>query len=348
MSVTMQQVAKHAGVSSTAVSFVLNNKQRADGSISDETRQRVIESAAELGYHRNELARAAITRHNPVLGFLVHNPSAEAPAAILDGALEEAEKHGYLIKVLRLSSETADREALDQCLRFRLGGLLVLYGSAALLDNLHKQQQKAALPVVMVDSSLPQKWNPRVLSDDLQGFQLAVEHLASLGHRRIGCVGGSAEPVNSGYKPPIDFGPLRVAAFRAAMKNAGLEVHPDDIVDGRLQTEPTVAAVRALLGKPQRPSALIGITDPMAMAALRAAYEMNLRVPDRLSIVGYGNLKMAEHCAPPLSSVAQPFRDMGRLAVQQLLAQIDDASNARATQLLPAQLVLRASTAPPF
>lgn len=155
---TMSDVARHAGVSATTVSFVLNGKE-ANFAIPEITRDRVLSAARAIGYRRNELAHAAITGKNRVLGFLVHKPENESAARILSGALAQDEEAGYTIKVLRLADkETLDRATIERCFELRLAGVMVLYRSDGLLEILHAEMSKGQVPVA---SSIPKATTER-------------------------------------------------------------------------------------------------------------------------------------------------------------------------------------------
>ena len=163
----------------------------------------------------------------------------------------------------------------------------------------------------------------------------------SLGHRRIALLTG----LHEGELPAHE----REAAFRAALKRRGLKVPPNFIVSRFDDAGQTEITTRELLQLPQPPTAIIVGTDLPGLVVERAARNMNLRVPEDLSIVAFGNLRIAEWADPPLTLVAQPFYEMGRVAVRELLSRLPRAgqtwSDAALLKRLPTELTVRASTA---
>lgn len=334
--ITISDVAARASVSRTTVSYVLNRRE-SGVRISDETRQRVLEAASELGYRRNALAHAVTTGRNPVLGFLACAPEGELTARLLAGALDEAEAQNYFVKVLRLRNNTVNESVIERCAESRLAGVMVLYLDPAQLKYLQSEMKNYQIPVAVVDDSFPQSSGIRVISDDVQGCALAVEHLTQLGHRRIAFLSGTAD---SGCAL------LREEGFRRAMHSQGLSIPPDYLVRGEWNVEKSEAATLQLLRSPHgRPTAIICAGDEWAMIAMRTLGRSGLKVPNEVSVVGFGDIGTAGFWEPPLTTVAQPFAEMGRLAVRRLLERIATPDDALCEDILPTKLVVRASTA---
>jgi len=340
--ISMSDIAEKAGVSRSTVSLVLNRRHEALR-ISEATSQRVLEAAAALGYRPNEMARAVATGKNHVLGFLAAEPSAEYIAAMLTGAIEEAQTQDYLVKVMRLGDDENDRRVVQRCIESRLAGVVCVY----LQDDLQDELVRYNIPIARLDSSSERPLGVRVTSDDSNGSRLAVEHLVALGHRRIGFIGGDREGTTSRQ---------RERGYREGMKTHGLMISERDVRYGNWETNRTMEATREVLtaARPpaERPTALLCANDVIAMAVLRAAHSLGLRVPEDLSVVGFANLAFSEYADPPLTTVAQPFQEMGRMAVRCLLAeqegedQEDTDSRPHAVeQVLPTRLVVRESTA---
>jgi LacI family transcriptional regulator len=316
---TMTDVAREAGVSRSTVSFVLN--KRYEGVyISEETRQRVLSAASALGYRRNELARAVVTGKNRVLGFLACSPEAELVARMLAGALDEAEAQGYSIKVLRLQNNVVDHATIERCAELRLAVVIALYLNENRLEYLHQEMARYGIPVATLDDSLPHPWGVRVISDDKQGCRLAIQHLVELGHRRIALISGRADAGSA---------ILREQGFREVMEEFGLPVPDGYIQHGNWACERTEVAARALLEHPAgRPTAVLCAGDLMAMVLMRVARRQGINVPEDLSVVGFDDIAAAEAADPPLTTVAQPFQEMGRLAVRRLIETVERWNSA--------------------
>jgi LacI family transcriptional regulator len=339
--ITMGDIAREAGVSRATASYVINDRATAVH-ISEKTRQRVLDAAELLGYRRNELARAIVTGKNRVLGVLARTPGPEPKARILEGILEEAAAHDYFVKLLHHPDQEDVRQVARRCVEQRLAGVIVLRPSQTTLSALHEELERYQIPTLLVDTSLPQKGTINVASDDVQGCRLAVEHLAALGHRSIVLIEGRRLPI------PL----LREEAFRRAMRDHELAVPDSHVVYADWLLEQTEQATRELFSpRANRPTALFcSAGDFFAAVAIRALRRMELQVPKDVSVVGYSDLILAECVDPPLTTIAQPFHEMGRVAVHHLLTRLESESETLSEEpgehLLPTQLVVRASTGP--
>jgi LacI family transcriptional regulator len=341
--VTMNDIAARVGVSQATVSYVLND--RSNGiSIRKETRRRILETAAEMGYRRNDLARAMVTGKNFVFGFLTRDPGAEGTARMMVGAQEEADKSGYLIKLLPIPKDADYRVCIERSIELRLAGMLVQNIGPQMFEYLHTETSRFRIPVALMDDP-PQECGTRVLSDDRGGLKMAIEHLQGLGHQRIGFVAAQAAS-------PLSV--ARTQMFRDLMRQAGLSL-PEPFVVWTDWQEPEVIESelhRLLTSAGPRPTALICASDVIAMIAQRTARALGLVLPRELSIIGFANLRMASFADPPLTTIAQPFEEIGRAAVRALLAsargkkeEISTADKEPVT--MSTRLVIRSSTAPP-
>ncbi len=345
----MIDIAERAGVSQTTVSFVLNDRDQA-ARISVETRDRVLEAARALGYSTNHLARAMRTGDTRMIGFLGGLLSNEPVGAMLTGAIEEAASVGYTVKVLSLGAPGfAWHQLIGRIAEWRLSGVIALHLPQPMLEELWLDARRGDAPMVLLDSRVPLERLPHILSDDQNGIACAVEHLANLGHRRIAFLTGDEFSTLTRY---------REEAFRAEMQKRW-PTAPVVIERGSFgEHEESLAAARRLLVLPraQRPTALLCAGDTIALSALQIAAQLKLEVPRELSLIGFANTQAAVYSTPPLSSVAQPFEQMGRAAVQQLLrlskerhgATSQFSSEECVSTILPTQLIERASTAPPL
>lgn len=194
-------------------------------------------------------------------------------------------------------------------------------------------------PIVAVDPHTGSSSMPTVTADNLQGARLAVDHLIGLGHRRIGMVTG---------RPDLISAQLREQGYREAHAAAGLAVDESLLASGAFESEPARAAARSLLGLPQRPTAIFAANDLSALAALEAAAELGVSVPGELSVVGFDNIPESALAHPPLTTVHQPMRQMGRDALTMLVTLIAGEHVLDRPHLtLDTTLVVRQSTAAP-
>lgn len=221
--ITMNDIAAKVGVSQSTVSLVLNNRQRRNGTISDATRQRILQVADEMGYRRNELARAMVTGKNRVLGFMTSNPAAEIQSRMMVGAHDEANDRSYSVKLLHLSEKMSFEAALRRSVEQRLSGILAVNLSQDELNMLREEAKHYRFQVAMLDDNRDQGWAIRVTSDDKKGIAEAVNFLVELGHSRIAFM---TPPADSFLKQ------TRCEGFREAMQRHDLAIPPSYIVEG--------------------------------------------------------------------------------------------------------------------
>jgi LacI family transcriptional regulator len=341
--VTMSDIAERAGVSRPTVSVVLNERHE-DIGIAKETRLKVLAVAEELGYRRNELARAVKTGKSRTLGFLAGTVHMEYAARCFSGMLDAAEDHGYSIQRFRISEDSVDKKSIVRCVEHRLAGIVVYDPDSRLPFDAMKQEFEAHnLPAVLLDFKTPQKWGMTVASDDEMGARQAVEHLAALGHKRIVFFGGIE---NSGTFIP------RLAGFNKAMLDCGLYNHKR-VIWTNWQLDREADLLIQLMAETTPPTAILCGSDPIALHALRHLRTIGKNVPEDVSVIGFGDLARTDLADPALTTVAVPYEQMGLEAVRLLLGpdptQVSDAALKDANQVvyLPTSLTIRQSTAVP-
>jgi LacI family transcriptional regulator len=339
--VTMKDVAREAGVSITAVSFVLN-KNKDDIPVSEKTRQNVLRVVEKLGYRRNEIARSMGSGRTRLIGFFSSSIRYEYIGAILEGVLQEADENNYFIKVAMVPEFPAGLDVIRRSLALQLRGVICSNFANEPLKHIFAECAAKRVPVVQVDNTLMPLGRVQVISDDPMGMRLAVEHLAGLGHSKIGCISGQM------ISP---WGKCRSEGFLNAMASLQLRV-PDgylQCVDG--YPEHTAGTVRKLLARKDRPTAIVCATDLIAANVMGVAHQLQMSVPKDLSVVGFADLSVAENLSPSLTTVAQPFPEMGRAVMHQLIHLMefpkDPVSTQQIIERIPTRLVVRESTAPP-
>lgn len=338
--VTITDVAARAGVSRTTVSYVLSNGEVSER-ISPQTRNRVMEAVAELGYRRNALAHAVTTGQNRMLGFWVMQSNREPVVRVLAGAMREADANGYFIKMLGFDNQTTPDTIVQQCIEWRLSGIIAIHAPTDLLNRVHPQIKNSHIPAIIVDSQQPPQDSLHIASDSADGILRVMNLLLEGGHRNIAFI--------AGYPDASDRVSLRREnAYRAAMQRAGLE-HQIRVHHGSWNyesTAPTEVATRELLESADPPTAIVCVSDHTAMVVIRTAAQMGVRVPDELSVTGFDDVAVAALYNPPLTTVSQEFEAMGALAVQHLLRGPSNGESPYREELLPTQLIVRDSTAP--
>lgn len=340
--ITITDIAQKAGVSRTTVSYVLNERSEQQR-ISEETRLRVLAAASELGYSRNELARAVTTGQSRTLGFWVMESHHEPVARVLAGAMKEADANDYFIKMLGFDNYAPGAQIVERCMAWRVSGILAIHAGEAALDSVYAPIAKSGIPLVLVDSSAACADTIHVTSDQKQGVRDMVSYLAKIGHQKIAFIAGR------GDEEPTAVSSRRVVAYCETMRELGLGRY-ENVQYGFWDEVETRRIVQETLSlpphSPQRPTALACWSDYTAMVAIQTAAQMGLRVPQDISVSGFDDITVAPWTNPPLTTVAQHFEEMGRRAVRHLLNS-DPTELVPRQDALPTRLVIRESTAPP-
>jgi DNA-binding LacI/PurR family transcriptional regulator len=314
--------------------------------VGKDTQQRVMEIAQEMGYRRNEFARAMSIGQSHVIGVLISVSSSETINRIMEGALEEAAAHGYVSKILRLPYYATLKQVSDRvqlCSTWRLDGVVAVGLSEDVLTCFDEEIKQNLRPVAYIEL-VPEDKNVIYVSSNAEiGIRSALSHLHELGHKNIGLVSGQEDSMISR---------ARVQIFLSTLKEMGLPANPRAIVYSDWRKVRIIEnAAQQLLDLKPRPTALLCAADAIAMVTMRLARRQGLVLPKQLSVIGYGNSDFALYSDPALTTVAQPFADMGRIAVQRLLAQITARREGTAivgsSDLVPEKLIVRDSTARP-
>lgn len=332
-------VAREAGVSKTAVSFAFNSPSR----LAPETATRIRGVADSLGYRPHPVARMLSRGRTRSVGVLT--PQALSVVfsnpffgAFTEGVAAAAEQEGYALHFISpLHGSLADAMG-----RATVDGVVAI-GLAATHPEV-EQVRAAGLPLVMVDSSaLPDQ--PGVVVDDEGGARAAAEHLLELGHRDV--LVAAVEPAAPAPRED-EAGAmrLRLRGYRAAFAARGLDLGPERVIAAPASVEGGIAVLRRARTAGLRPTAILAMSDAMAIGIIRAAGEEGLAIPGDLSVVGFDDIDLARHLSPALTTVHQPIRQKGESAVRLLLSVVE-RRDPRPEQLrLATRLVVRASTGP--
>lgn len=334
--VRLSDVAERAGVSVSAVSRVLS--EAPNTRVSESTRRRIQEAAAELGYRPNFAARALKSARTNVVGLVVPDVTNAVFTELLHGVEDEAYRLGYVVLLARADGLPEGVDIIGRLIgEGRVDGLIVQTGDA-MPDSDVDRLIAGRLPVVFVNSIHPEGAGSVVL-DDERGAAVAVEHLVGLGHRRIALVSGVA---------PSDTARRREIGFRAAMERAGLEVGEHDVTHLGYEPARGAEAMTRLWTGEQRPTAVVVANLNAAYGALAEARRLGVRVPEDLSVVAIHDAWTAEHAWPPLTTVRMPLRGLGATALRALVENLASGARADVVVTEPAPvLVVRASTAEP-
>jgi DNA-binding LacI/PurR family transcriptional regulator len=331
----MKDVAEHARVSVSTVSYVLNDS----GPVAADRRARVLDAVRVLNYTPNESARSLKRRSASTIGLVVPDLANQFFALLAEGVEHAASARDVLV-VLCAPEATGGSESLNaRLLRSqRLDGVIYLSGAGTSPSSLFELTRLG--PVVLVDERISGFDLPAVVSDCRRGAREIARHVLDQGHRRIAVIGGPTALWTSEQ---------RLAGYREALAAAGLD--PDDVpllVGDYRQRSGTELAERALAGDPgTRPTALLCANDLMAIGAIEYCKSAGIRVPEDVSVVGFDDVPIAELLTPRLTTVRQPARDMGHRAATLLFELLGEETGSEPQGLFPTTVQLRDSVAPP-
>lgn len=330
---TMKDVAQLAGVSTATVSRALMNPEK----VSPTTRKRVEDAVLESGYSPNSLARNLRRNESKTIVTIVPDICDPYFAEIIRGIEDAAVEHGYLV-LLGDSGQQKRRENSFVNLVFtkQADGMLLL--GTDLPFDVSKSEQKNLPPMVMACEYAPELELPTVHIDNLTSAFEVVNYLSQMGHKKIAEISG---PENAALCH------FRHQGYLQALRRANVTMNPSYQIFGDFSFEAGAKAVRQLHNLPIPPTAVFCHNDMMAIGAIHEAKRLGWRVPQDLSVVGFDDIKFAQYCDPPLTTVAQPKYEIGRQAMLMMLEVLRGHDVRAGSRLLETELVIRDSVAPP-
>jgi DNA-binding LacI/PurR family transcriptional regulator len=324
----MADVAKEAGVSHQTVSRVLNDHPN----VRADTRARVEAAITQLGYRRNLVARALVTKRSRTLGVVSFDTTLYGPASTIYGIEQAARDAGYFVSIVSLKSIDAGsvRDAIDYLAEQGVDGVVVVApqrSAGRALESL-----PAGMPAVAVEGTHRADVSV-VCIDQIEGAKLATRHLLEQGHDTVWHVSG-----------PVDWLETegRLEGWRSALEEAGRPV-PEPLAGDWSPRAGYEAGMS--LASMDGVTAVFAANDQMALGVLRALSEKGVRVPDQISVVGFDDIPESEFFSPPLTTVRQDFDVVGRHCIEVLLRQIDVGPTAYERLVVRPSFVVRSSTA---
>jgi LacI family repressor for deo operon, udp, cdd, tsx, nupC, and nupG len=329
---SIKDVGRLARVSHSTVSRALHGSPE----VSAETAARIRKIAEEAGYRPSAAARSLVIGRSHTIGVVVTNIADPFVAGVVSGIEDLAEHHGYSVFLANSNAE-AEREVrvVRSFEERRVDGIIVTSSRVGalyvpLMERMH-------VPVVLLNNQHPSEFVHSVLIDNLEASFQATLHLIRLGHRRIAYLGDR-------FRHQSDT--ERRAGYRRAMDESGIECAPELQVHGDGMPEGGAKAMAQLLALPNRPTAVFCYNDMSALGAMRQIRASGLQVPDDVSVAGFDDLYISQYLEPPLTTVRQPMRQMGRMAMETLL-HIFDGPHSTHNLRVEGQLIIRQSTASP-
>ena len=336
--ISIKDIAREAGVSYSTVSRALNDSPL----ISEEVRVRIQHIARNLGYTPNALAQSLQSNRSHSIGVIITTISDPFFADVVQG-VEEAAREANLTVFLATSNNDPENEIriIESFHRRRVDGVII--AASRIGEDYAKQLERVHFPVIMVNNqAVSENQNLHAINvDDLAGARLAVQHLFDLGHRRIGYVGVKNRPGSNAR---------RLQGYRTMLEENGILPSPDWIcMNENGITEGLDGDLRAglELGRKvlrQGVTAVFCYCDSVAAGVLAACREQSLDVPGQVSIIGFDDSDLCQILCPPLTTIHQPMREMGQMALNMLTATL--SGSPVTDQTLQPSLVTRSSTAP--
>lgn len=333
---TIRDVARLAEVHPGTVSRALNEQTRV--LVNQDTAERVLRAAEQLGYRPNPIARGLKTNRSYTVGVLIPDLTNPLFPPIMRGIEDRLGDAGYTSLIVNTDNDPERERSQMEAMRDRqVDGFIA--ATARLDVELLAELAAGGAPVVLVNRSLEDASIPAVTVNDRQGIGLAVEHVVGLGHVRIGHVAG---PQN------LSTGHRRYLGFLETMQRHGLPAPAEHVVFAQAFTEAEGARACAdLLEQASGVSAIVAANDRLAIGCYDALEARGLSCPEDVSIVGFNDMPFVDRLRPPLTSVRVPQREIGTVAADLLLEQLSNGSRLSREILLEPTLVVRKSTAPP-
>jgi LacI family transcriptional regulator len=333
---TLRDVAEAAGVHAATASRALNPATR--GLVNAETARRVIKVAETLGYRPNPIARGLKTSKSSTIGLVIPDLTNPLFPPIVRGIEDVLEPAGFSGLIVNTDNDPGRERAQIELLRSRqVEGLII---ATARVDHpLMEQLHREGVVMVMVNRRPEGIDVPSITPDDAAGIELAVRHLAGLGHHRIAHVAGP---------PETSTGVTRARSFRATIRDLGLDDDPALIATADHWSEDAGAdGLRRLLDAGVEFTGIVAGNDLIALGCYDVFAERGISCPDDMSVVGFNDMPFLDKLRPPLTSIAIPHQQIGAEAARLLLDAIADPKRAARSVLLPLSLVVRGSTAAP-
>ena len=328
-SVTIQDVAKTAGVSVSTVSRVLNGRL----DVASETQDRIRSVIDDLGYTTNLAARSMRSYKKNMVGLIMPDIAYPFAIEVMKGVNQEIAKSEFDLLVyttgdVRKSGRASHEQKYVSLLNNSITDGVIIVAPVT-------GEFSTDAPIVSIDPLMSNPSYASVHATNRQGAMDAMKYLLDLGHRRIGFISGRAE---------LESSTRRLMGYRDALKKAGLHIDDQLIASGDYTTETGITGARQLLALENPPTAIFASNDQMAMGVYQVAQQMGLRIPEDLSVVGFDNIMESKYMG--LTTVDQFISEMGFVATQMLIKLINGEPLETQTYKMQTQLVIRTSCQP--
>lgn len=331
--VTQKQIAKEAGVSQTVVSLALSGSY--DITLSEDTRQRVLEVADALGYVPQAAAKSLVKGRSNNIGLVLVRPHYQVfrdpyIPNVITGLSSVVRSHNCRLVVEHIDDIKEVKTISNMLKGGEVAGIVL--SSFDMGDSIIEPLVQEGYPIVMLDTS-PENYHVTTI-DHVSGVESAAKHFIDLGHRDVGCI--AFGPVNTHLNK-------RLQAFIDTFAKHDIEIDPDAIRFGHYDPESGYQAMQSLLADKPHLTAIFGMNDMMAIGAMRAIIDAGLRVPEDIALIGYDDMRFAEFTNPALTTVSAPEVELGQAAGEMLIQLIRGKPVPQKQISMRTKLIIRAS-----
>lgn len=327
-SVSLRDVAKHAGVSLGTASKIVNNT----GNVNDKMREDVLKAVKELNYIPNVIARSLKTNLTYTIGIIIPEISNTFFSEVISGIQDVFETVGYSVLIYNTHLDSHAEIKAFQVFNQKVDG--IIFVSNTINSALMKVLNELTIPLVLISTYA--KGFISLNIDNKKAAYTAVDYLCKAGHNKIAVLSGKEEDLNAGYP--------RMTGYRQAMKDNGLKIPNEYIKIGNYKFDDGIKHMTELLALRDRPTAIFAASDAMAIGALNTALSKGFRVPEDISIIGFDDIEFASYCYPALTTIQQPRYEMGKDGAYKLNQLIHKTPVEVKNYIFDFEFILRDST----
>ncbi len=313
---TIKDVARLAGVSTTTVSHVINKTRF----VAEATQEKVLEAVKELNYAPSAVARSLKCNTTRTIGMLVTQSTNLFFSEVIDGVESYCYRQGYTLILCNTGGiYEKQRDYIRMLAEKRVDGILVMCSD--LTQELSEMlETHSDIPKVIMDWGPEASKADKIIDNSELGGYLATKYLTDRGHKDIACLSGHLNKLACQE---------RITGFRRAMAECNYPVEENWILEGNFECDTAVLAADKIIAMDKKPTAVFCFNDTMALGLMSRLQQRGIRVPEDISVIGYDNIELAEYFSPPLTTVHQPKRRVGKNAFEILLERIKDKEHER-------------------
>jgi DNA-binding LacI/PurR family transcriptional regulator len=337
LKITIQDVAKKAGVSISTVSRILNGNYT---QTTKETKERVQQVIRELNYHPNPMARGLKQMRTKIIGIVLSNLRNPFWSMVLEGVEDTCRMSGYSLMICN-SNEDASREAelIEGFKNRQVDGIIV--NPTSKNNQLFKEMVEKQYPLIVINRKIEgmEVEVDSVIVDNIKGAKLAVDHFVQTGKRNIIAVAYEPQGVSTWRD--------RIIGFKEALSENGIEVRDRTVIEVKNETGKVKEAVTEYFKTDHSAEAIFSTNNLMTLEILESLKDLNIKVPDDIALIGYDETVWSKHLNPPLTTIKQPAYETGVIAAKNLIKKIDSKSKRKPkTVVLEPELIVRESSGP--